>query len=214
MTDFEAWMRDIYAKSRKIDPDEERDWNAMALGFMVARGVDYRVAVDWELCSAFTCGDRPRAEAATAMSERVWLAHDWADRVGYRAAYRTALVAAADATEPPAGIDVALWVRSLDDAAWEAARVAVPVELPKKRNARSAAARAHLDAVAAAGHTARLAASSHAFNQRLIAGWNVAGTPLPECAAADLCDPHRRGYPTTTPCADLRMFDPNAPKGA
>lgn len=122
MTDFDAWMRDVHARIA----DDRHDWNSMALGFLVARGADYRVTDDWELLSAFTCGDKPRAEAAIAVATRAWLAHDWCDRCGYRAPYRASFVDAARDNDPPADVDVAAWVRSLDDAAWEAARAATP----------------------------------------------------------------------------------------
>lgn len=216
MTDFDVWMRDAYA--RVADDDERHDWNSMALGFLIARDADYRVADDWELLSAFTCGDKPRAEAAIAVVTRAWLAHDWCDRCGYRKPYRQAFVSAASATEPPADVDVAAWVRSLDDVAWEAARAATPTG--RGGSARSKAARVHLEAVARAGRERQLEAISTARKARRIAEMRAAlniGASLPPCAdpahPERLCNAHDRGYSADYACAGEGVA-PTLKKGA
>lgn len=217
MDDFDAWLGAVYAKAAVIDPGGALDWKDIALGFLLARGVDPRVAGDWGLCAAFACGDdddnADRAAAAIAVAERCWLAHDWADRVGYTKKYREAFVDAVNATTPPEGVDLAAWVRSVDEAAWAvtaATATTTPATLPAS-GARSKAARAHLKAMTAAGRAAQLERIDRERGARYIASLTAAGTPLPACAASGrLCNPHDRGYPTTTPCADLRMFDPGA----
>lgn len=214
MTDFDAWMRDVHARIA----DDRHDWNSMALGFLVARGADYRVTDDWELLSAFTCGDKPRAEAAIAVATRAWLAHDWCDRCGDRAPYRASFVDAARDNDPPADVDVAAWVRSLDDAAWEAARAATPTG--RGGNARSQAARAHLDAVASAGRERRLEAFATARKARRIAEMRASlnlGAELPPCADPEhperLCNAHDRGYPADYECASEGVAPTRRKKG-
>lgn len=203
-------------KQTVIDDNDEHDWHDIALGFLLARGVDVRVAGNWELCASLACGDHGRAAAALATAARVWLAHDWADRVGYTKAHHEALVDAIDATVPPEGVDLAAWVRSVDEAAWAvtaATATSTPATLPAS-GARAKAARAHLKAMVVAGRMAQLDRINRERDARYLAGLTATGAPLPACAASGrLCNPHSRGYSTLTPCADLRMFDPGATRG-
>jgi hypothetical protein len=67
--DFKAWMAMVYAHAKTIDPALELDWNSMATGFLIARGVDVAMAADWELCASMTCDDEPRYTAAVAALE-------------------------------------------------------------------------------------------------------------------------------------------------
>lgn len=67
--DFKAWMAMVYAHAEMVDPELELDWNSMAAGFLIARGVDAKIAVGWELCSSMTCDDYPRYAAAVAILE-------------------------------------------------------------------------------------------------------------------------------------------------
>lgn len=216
--DFEAWLGAVYTKQAVVDAadNDDHDWNDIALGFLLARGVDARVASDWELCASFACGDHDRAAAALTVAARVWLAHDWADRVAYTVAHRAALVDAIDATVPPDDVDLAAWVRSVDEAAWAvtaATATSTPATLPAS-GARAKAARAHLKAMVIAGRMAQLDRINRERDARYLAGLTAAGTPLPACAAGGrLCNPHSRGYSTLTPCADLRMFDPGVTRG-
>lgn len=57
--DFDAFKAAVYDHQAEIDPTEEYDWNDVALGFLLARGVDHGFT-GWELLSSYTCGDRER----------------------------------------------------------------------------------------------------------------------------------------------------------
>lgn len=57
--DFQAWVETVFSRATEIDPDGELDWNDMALGWLMARGVDHGFT-NWEILSSYTCGDHPR----------------------------------------------------------------------------------------------------------------------------------------------------------
>ncbi len=61
--DFAQWIVDVYQRSDEIDPDEEKDWNALAMGYLLARNVDPAI-LNWEILSSFTCGDLSRFRRA------------------------------------------------------------------------------------------------------------------------------------------------------
>lgn len=61
--DFKAWMSAVFDRSDEIHGSEDIHWNDMALGFLVARGVDSGFT-DWELLSSYTCGDEERMREA------------------------------------------------------------------------------------------------------------------------------------------------------
>lgn len=65
--DFDEWMETFYNRCADLDEDDARfgdhDWNSIALGFLVARGVDPLVC-SWEILSSFTCGDLTRFRIA------------------------------------------------------------------------------------------------------------------------------------------------------
>ena len=45
------WRISVYDKGSEIDPSDERDWYSMAIGWLLAKGVQpdeaYKIAVDW-----------------------------------------------------------------------------------------------------------------------------------------------------------------------
>lgn len=61
--DFAAWMAAVYNRATEIVGADDIDWNDMALGFLIARGVDSGFT-GWELLSSYTCGDEARMYAA------------------------------------------------------------------------------------------------------------------------------------------------------
>lgn len=63
--DFDAWMREVYDGDVLDDEDEDHDWNTLALGFLLARGVDPTL-LGWDFLSSYTCADKPRMEKALA----------------------------------------------------------------------------------------------------------------------------------------------------
>ena len=63
VTDFEAWVSTVYGRAAEIDGSDDIDWNDMALGFLLARGVDSGFT-NWELLSSYTCGDVARMQCA------------------------------------------------------------------------------------------------------------------------------------------------------
>ena len=56
-------MKKVYDKSEEVDPGRQHDWNDMALGFLLARGVSPEYN-NWELLSSYTCGDFERMKEA------------------------------------------------------------------------------------------------------------------------------------------------------
>ncbi len=63
--DFDVWMLEAHGTLQEIG--DEYDWNAIALGFLVARGVGVKHLDNngmWDLLSALNCGDRARYLAA------------------------------------------------------------------------------------------------------------------------------------------------------
>ncbi len=65
LADFAAWCSVVYDHADEIDGDGTNgsDWNDMALGFLLARGVDHGFT-NWELLSSYTCGDQDRMQRA------------------------------------------------------------------------------------------------------------------------------------------------------
>lgn len=42
----EAWIRDVYERAKEIDPEEERDWYDLAIGFFLGCGLTSKRATE------------------------------------------------------------------------------------------------------------------------------------------------------------------------
>lgn len=54
--DYDAWKAVVYDRAEEIDHDADIDWSDMALGFLLARGVDYGF-IPYDLLSVYSCLD-------------------------------------------------------------------------------------------------------------------------------------------------------------
>lgn len=54
--EIKNFNEEIFKNGHIIDPNDEKDWNDMAYGYLRAKGISHEEANNWNILSAMTCG--------------------------------------------------------------------------------------------------------------------------------------------------------------